>query len=120
LTVHFERQFLKYQVSDAEPGGGRPHTESGHHSISECQVFDAEPGEDLVSYQAMTLFFSQAFDAGSGEDQIPYRVVTLFFSQAFNAGSGEDQIPYRAVTLFFRVSGFSMPSLVKTRSRIEP
>jgi hypothetical protein len=44
--------------------------------------------------------------------------VTSFLSQAFDAEPGEDQVSYRAVTLSFRVSGFSMPSLVKTRSRI--
>jgi hypothetical protein len=44
-----------------------------------------------------------------------------FFSRVrlFDAESGEDQVSYRAVTSF-RESGFSMPSLVKTRSRIGP
>jgi hypothetical protein len=46
--------------------------------------------------------------------------VTMSFSQAFDAEPGEDQVSYRAVTIIFRVSGFSMPSLVKTRSRIGP
>jgi hypothetical protein len=64
----------------------------------------------------------------SGEDQIPYRAMTSSLSQAFDTepslygedGSGEVHITYRAVTLFLRVSGFSMPGLVKTRSRIGP
>jgi hypothetical protein len=96
LTVHFGRQFIR------------------------CQVSDAEPGEDQVSYRTVSLSFSQAFDAEPGEDQVSYRSVTLSFSQAFDAEPGEDQVPYRAVTIIFRVSGFSMPSLVKTRSRIGP
>jgi hypothetical protein len=66
----------------------------------------------------VTSFLSQAFDAESGEDQISYRAVTLFFSQAFDAEPGEDQVSYRAVTLF--LVRLSMPSLVKTRSRIGP
>jgi hypothetical protein len=43
-------------------------------------------------------WFSQAFDAESGENRISYRAVTSSFGQAFDAESGEDQISYRAVT----------------------
>jgi hypothetical protein len=52
----------------------------------------------------VTSFLSQAFDAEPGEDQVSYRAVTLVFSkcQAFDAEPGEDQVSYRAVTLSFR------------------
>jgi hypothetical protein len=65
----------------------------------------------------------QVSDVETGRDQVSYRAVNLVLpkSQVFDAEPGEDQVSYRAVTFVLLLSVRSrMPSLVKTRSRIEP